>query len=147
MSRETLEYHHDKHHATYVANLNSLQKGTEFERMGLEDIVRAASGAIYNNAAQVWNHSFFWNCLTPAGGGQAKGEERRNLPHCGSSRTRCVLWVRPGVEQPPFQIGSALPGPCSRDLPGVRAAARGARRCRGAGGALRATDRSATPPP
>jgi Fe-Mn family superoxide dismutase len=73
MSRETLEYHHDKHHATYVANLNSLQKGTEFERMGLEDIVRAASGAIYNNAAQVWNHSFFWNCLTPAGGGQAKG--------------------------------------------------------------------------
>ena len=73
MSRETLEYHHDKHHSAYVENLNNLQKGTEFEGMGLEDIVRASSGGIYNNAAQVWNHSFFWNCLKPGGGGQPTG--------------------------------------------------------------------------
>src|SRR5213596_1657411 len=72
-SRETLEYHHDKHHNAYVVNLNNLQKGTEFEAMELEDIVRKASGGIYNNAAQVWNHTFFWNCMKPAGGGEPGG--------------------------------------------------------------------------
>jgi len=74
MSRETLEYHHGKHHAAYVNNTNTLIKGTEFEDLPLEDIIRKApAGGIFNNAAQVWNHSFFWLCLKPGGGGQPKG--------------------------------------------------------------------------
>ena len=73
-SRETLEFHHGKHHKAYVDNLNNLQKGTEFESMPLEEIVRKASGGVYNNAAQHWNHSFFWNCLSPNGGGAPSGE-------------------------------------------------------------------------
>ena len=73
MSRETLEYHHGKHHNAYVVNLNNLQKGTEFESMALEDIVRKSSGGIYNNAAQIWNHTFFWNCLKAGGGGEPSG--------------------------------------------------------------------------
>ncbi|HHM06031.1 MAG TPA: superoxide dismutase [Gammaproteobacteria bacterium] len=72
LSRETLEYHYGKHHATYVANLNKLIKGTEFEDMPLEDIIKKSSGGIFNNAAQVWNHTFYWNGLSPAGG-QAGG--------------------------------------------------------------------------
>ena len=68
-SQESLEFHHGKHHNAYVTNLNNLQKGTEFETMALEAIVKQASGGIYNNAAQTWNHTFFWNCLTPNGGG------------------------------------------------------------------------------
>jgi superoxide dismutase, Fe-Mn family len=73
MSRETLEYHHGKHHNAYVGNLNNLQKGTEFEAMPLEDIVRKSSGGIYNNAAQIWNHTFFWNGLKAGGGGEPAG--------------------------------------------------------------------------
>ena len=73
VSQETLEYHHGKHHKAYVDNLNNLQKGTEFENMGLEDIVKKSSGGIYNNAAQVWNHTFFWSCMKPQGGGEPKG--------------------------------------------------------------------------
>ena len=72
-SKETLEYHHGKHHNAYVVNLNNLQKGTEFENMTLEVIVKKSSGGIYNNSAQVWNHTFFWNCMKPAGGGEPKG--------------------------------------------------------------------------
>jgi Fe-Mn family superoxide dismutase len=68
MSKETLEFHHGKHHKAYVAKLNELIKGTEFEAAPLEDIVRRASGPIFNNAAQHWNHSFFWQCLSPKGG-------------------------------------------------------------------------------
>ena len=74
MSQETLEYHHGKHHQAYVTNLNNLIKGTDYEALGLEEIVRKAPpGGIYNNAAQVWNHSFFWNCLKPNGGGTPGG--------------------------------------------------------------------------
>jgi Fe-Mn family superoxide dismutase len=73
MSRETLEYHHDKHHNAYVTQLNNLQKGTEFESLPLEEIIKKASGPIYNNAAQIWNHTFFWNCMKPNGGGEPKG--------------------------------------------------------------------------
>ena len=73
LSKETLEYHYGKHHKTYVDNLNNLQKGTEFESMGLEDIVKKATGGIYNNAAQVWNHTFFWSCMKPQGGGEPAG--------------------------------------------------------------------------
>ncbi|MGB0126928.1 MAG: Fe-Mn family superoxide dismutase [Rhodocyclaceae bacterium] len=74
MSKETFEYHYGKHHQAYVTNLNNLIKGTEFESLGLEDIVRKApAGGIFNNAAQVWNHTFFWNSLKPNGGGAPSG--------------------------------------------------------------------------
>ena len=72
-SEETLEYHHGKHHKAYVDNLNKLQAGTEFENMPLEDIIKKSSGAVYNNSAQIWNHTFFWSCMKPAGGGEPKG--------------------------------------------------------------------------
>ncbi|QAX82209.1 superoxide dismutase [Candidatus Pseudomonas adelgestsugas] len=65
ISKETLEYHHDKHHNTYVVNLNNLVPGTEFEDKTLDEIVMSSSGDIFNNAAQVWNHTFYWNCLAP----------------------------------------------------------------------------------
>ncbi|MCG5514616.1 MULTISPECIES: superoxide dismutase [Ectothiorhodospira] len=74
ISAETLEYHHDKHHATYVTNLNKLIAGTEFENLPLEDIIKKApAGGIFNNAAQVWNHTFYFNCLSPNGGGEPTG--------------------------------------------------------------------------
>ncbi|MDD4859998.1 MAG: Fe-Mn family superoxide dismutase [Dehalococcoidales bacterium] len=73
ISAETLEYHYGKHHKTYVDNLNKLIVGTEFETASLEDIMKKASGGIYNNAAQVWNHTFYWNCLSPKGGGEPSG--------------------------------------------------------------------------
>ncbi|HVR48928.1 MAG TPA: Fe-Mn family superoxide dismutase [Pseudorhodoferax sp.] len=73
-SQETLEVHHGKHHKAYVVNLNKLQQGTEFESMTLEEIVQKSSGALYNNAAQIWNHSFFWRCMQPAGGGEPSGK-------------------------------------------------------------------------
>ena len=73
ISAETLEFHYGKHHQTYVDNLNKLIPGTEFENLSLEDIVKKSSGGIFNNAAQVWNHSFYWNCLSPNGGGEPGG--------------------------------------------------------------------------
>ncbi len=73
ISRETLEFHHGKHHATYVANLNNLISDTEFADKSLEDIIKTSSAGIFNNAAQVWNHSFYWNCLSPNGGGEPSG--------------------------------------------------------------------------
>jgi len=73
ISAETLEYHYGKHHKTYVDNLNKLIPGTEFENMNLEDIIRRASGGIFNNSAQIWNHTFYWNCLAPGAGGEPKG--------------------------------------------------------------------------
>lgn len=73
ISRETLDFHHGKHHQAYVTNLNNLIKGTEFENAGLEDIVRKSSGGVFNNAAQVWNHTFYWNCMSPDGGGAPTG--------------------------------------------------------------------------
>jgi Fe-Mn family superoxide dismutase len=73
ISAETLEYHYGKHHQTYVTNLNNLIKGTEFENLSLEEIVKKSSGGIFNNSAQVWNHTFYWNCLSPNGGGAATG--------------------------------------------------------------------------
>ena len=74
MSKETMEFHYGKHHQAYVTNLNNLIKGTEFENASLEDIVKKSSGGVFNNAAQVWNHSFFWNCMKPGGGGKPAGE-------------------------------------------------------------------------
>jgi len=74
MSVETLEYHYGKHHKAYVDNLNKLVAGTEKENMSLEEIIKTSSGPLFNNAAQVWNHTFFWNCLSPQGGGEPKGK-------------------------------------------------------------------------
>ena len=74
ISAETVDFHYGKHHQTYVTNLNNLIAGTEFERADLESIVRKAQGGMFNNAAQVWNHSFYWNCLKPNGGGEPTGK-------------------------------------------------------------------------
>lgn len=73
ISKETLEFHYGKHHQTYVTNLNNLIPGTEFENLSLEDIVKKSSGGLFNNAAQVWNHTFYWNGLKPNGGGAPTG--------------------------------------------------------------------------
>lgn len=73
ISKETLEYHYGKHHNAYVTNLNKLVPGTEFDGMSLEEIIMKAQGGIFNNAAQVWNHTFYWHCLSPNGGGEPKG--------------------------------------------------------------------------
>jgi len=73
ISGETLEYHYGKHHAAYVANLNKLIPGTDFENMSLEEIITRSSGGIFNNAAQVWNHTFYWNGLKPGGSGEPTG--------------------------------------------------------------------------
>ena len=73
ISAETLEFHYGKHHKTYVDNLNNLIKGTEFENASLEEIVKKSSGGVFNNAAQVWNHTFYWNGLKPNGGGEPTG--------------------------------------------------------------------------
>ena len=74
ISAETLDYHYGKHHQTYVTNLNNLIKGTEYEEQALEDIVRKSSGGMFNNAAQVWNHTFYWQSLSPRGGGDPAGK-------------------------------------------------------------------------
>ena len=75
ISAETIEYHYGKHHKTYVDNINRLIQGTEFANLSLEDIIKKAQpGGIFNNAAQVWNHSFYWNCLSPKGGGEPTGQ-------------------------------------------------------------------------
>ena len=74
ISKETLEYHYGKHHRAYVTNLNNLVPGTEFEKMSLEEIMKKATGPIFNNAAQVWNHTFYWHSLAPNAGGEPKGE-------------------------------------------------------------------------
>lgn len=74
LSAETLDFHYSKHHQTYVTNLNNLVPGTEYEGLSLEDIVRKApAGGIFNNAAQVWNHTFYWKSLSPNGGGAPTG--------------------------------------------------------------------------
>ena len=74
ISRETLEYHYGKHHQAYVTNLNKLIVGTEFENLSLEEIIMKSSGGIFNNAAQVFNHTFYWNCLAPKAGGEPSGK-------------------------------------------------------------------------
>lgn len=74
ISAETLEYHHGKHHNAYVTNLNNLIKGTKYENMSLEEIITSSEGGVFNNSAQVWNHTFFWNCLSPKGGGAPTGK-------------------------------------------------------------------------
>jgi len=74
ISQETLEYHYGKHHQTYVTNLNKLVEGTDLEGKSLEDVIGAAEGGVFNNAAQVWNHTFYWSSLKPGGGGAPEGD-------------------------------------------------------------------------
>src|ERR1044071_986380 len=74
ISKETLEYHYGKHHKAYVDNLNKLIPGTEFENMSLEETIMRASGGIFNNAAQVWNHTFYWHCMTPNSSKEPSGK-------------------------------------------------------------------------
>lgn len=74
ISKETLEYHYGKHHKTYVDNLNKLTEGTPMASLDLETVVKESDGGVFNNAAQVWNHTFYWNCLSPNGGGEPTGE-------------------------------------------------------------------------
>ena len=74
ISAETIDFHYGKHHQTYVTNLNNQIKGSEFETLDLEAIIRKAQGGMFNNAAQVWNHTFYWNCLKPNGGGEPGGK-------------------------------------------------------------------------
>jgi len=73
ISAETLEYHYGKHHATYVTKLNGLVEGTDMASKSLEEIVKNSDGGVFNNAAQIWNHTFYWNSLSPAGGGEPSG--------------------------------------------------------------------------
>ncbi|MBA2650181.1 MAG: superoxide dismutase [Fe] [Legionella sp.] len=79
ISQETLEYHYGKHHKAYVDNLNKLVADTEFESMSLEEIIMKSKGGLFNNAAQTWNHTFYWHCLSPNGGGEPKGELRKAI--------------------------------------------------------------------
>jgi Fe-Mn family superoxide dismutase len=74
ISAETLDYHHGKHHQAYVTNLNNLTKGTNWENKALDDVVRGSEGGMFNNAAQVYNHTFYWKCLKPGGGGEPGGK-------------------------------------------------------------------------
>ncbi|NDY95362.1 superoxide dismutase [Wenzhouxiangella limi] len=74
ISAETLEYHYGKHHQTYVDKLNGLVEGTDMANQSLEEIIRSSSGGLFNNAAQVWNHTFYWHCLSPNGGGAPTGK-------------------------------------------------------------------------
>lgn len=74
ISRETLEYHYGKHHQAYINTLNDILRGTEYENLSLEDIVRRAQGPVFNNAGQAWNHTFYWNCMSPKGGGKPVGK-------------------------------------------------------------------------
>ncbi len=73
ISKRTLEFHYGKHHQAYVNNLNNLVPGTEFEGKSLEDIIKSSGGGVFNNGAQVWNHTFYWNCLAPNAGGTPTG--------------------------------------------------------------------------
>jgi Fe-Mn family superoxide dismutase len=74
LSRETLEYHHGKHHNAYVTNLNGLTAGADVDDDQLEEVILTADGPMFNNAAQAWNHSFYWKCMKPGGGGEPAGE-------------------------------------------------------------------------
>lgn len=73
ISQETLEYHYGKHHNAYVVNLNKLIDNTQYASLSLEEIIKTSTGGVFNNAAQVWNHTFYWHCLSPQGGGEPQG--------------------------------------------------------------------------
>ena len=101
ISAETLEYHYGKHHKAYVDNLNKLIPGTEFEKLSLEDIIKKATGGIFNNAAQIWNHTFYWNSLSPNGGGEPSGELaaaiKKNFGFARRQNEPEVQWLNPFI--------------------------------------------------
>lgn len=100
ISKETLEYHYGKHHRAYVTNLNNLVIGTEFENRVLEQIMEKATGAIFNNAAQMWNHTFYWHSLAPNGGGEPKGELAAAIQRdFGSFDTFKILFTKAAATQ------------------------------------------------
>ena len=74
ISQQTLEFHYGKHHRTYVDNLNKMVAGTEHEGKSLEDVIKSSEGGVFNNAAQVWNHTFYWESMKPGGGGEPQGD-------------------------------------------------------------------------
>ncbi|MEI7887941.1 MAG: superoxide dismutase [Actinomycetes bacterium] len=74
ISEETLEYHYGKHHQTYVTNLNKMVEGTDFENSSLEEVIMGSEAAVFNNSAQIWNHTFYWSSMAPDGGGAPTGE-------------------------------------------------------------------------
>lgn len=112
ISAETLEYHYGKHHQAYVTNLNNLIKGTAFEGKSLEEIVRTSEGGVFNNAAQVWNHTFYWNCLAPNAGGEPEGELAAAIAK--SSAASRIL--KPNLPMPRRKT-SALAGPGWSKMP------------------------------
>lgn len=79
ISKETLEYHYGKHHQAYVTKLNELIPDTGFENASLEEIIQKSTGPVFNNAAQVWNHTFYWHCLSPQGGGEPSGDLAKTI--------------------------------------------------------------------
>ena len=99
MSRETLEYHHGKHHKGYVDKLNTLIRGTELEGLSLEELIGRSKGAVFNNAAQAWNHAFFWRCLAPEGGSLPSGDLRAAIERdCGSFNGFVERFRKAGTE-------------------------------------------------
>lgn len=99
ISKETLEYHYGKHHKAYVDNLNKLIPGTEYENMALEDIIKKSSkGGIFNNAAQVWNHTFYWHCMSPKGGNEPTGKLAQLIKeHFGSFEQFKELFTKTAI--------------------------------------------------
>src|SRR6266446_1469308 len=109
ISTRTLEFHHGKHHQTYVTTLNGLIEGSPLERKSLEEIVKAtykddSKTKVFNNAAQVWNHNFFWNCMKPQGGGAPKGDLAKAIEQFGSG------WAWLVVEKGKLKITHTLNG-------------------------------------
>jgi len=100
MSQETLEYHYGKHHAAYMANLKGALEGTPEADKSLEDIIKSASGGVFNNAAQVYNHSFFWQSLEPGGGGDPTGDVAKMINRdFGSAAAFREQWQKAGASQ------------------------------------------------
>ena len=97
ISKETLEFHYGKHHATYVNNLNKLVQGTEFANASLEEVIKKSSGGIFNNAAQIWNHTFYWHCLSPRGGGEPQGKLAEKLTKSFGSGWAFLIQNRDGT--------------------------------------------------
>lgn len=103
LTKETLEFHYGKHHQTYITNLNNQIKGTEFEEMPLEEIVKKSSGGMFNNAAQTWNHTFYWLGFTPKGQGKPAGELLQpSTPNGAASRNfkKRSMLARPVLSAP-----------------------------------------------
>ena len=99
LSAETLDYHHGKHHKAYVDNLNKLTAGTPQEGAPLEDLIKTADGGVFNNAAQVWNHTFYWNCLKGGGSAPSAALEGRITDTFGSLDAFKDAFVKAGIGQ------------------------------------------------